>query len=753
MKIKKIICFFLISLFLTSSFSPLASYFASQSPGLSFETLVNGAPGSNAAPGDEIEVIISINNYKDNTEFNEIEGLQINIPIDIGIVTYVPNSGTPTIVRTEGGGFYAGVNFNQRDREVIFVYYSTMPRTSSLRRDSTALFKFKVRINNNVTSMNYAFNVSRFETSDINGNTNVIAVKNGPSVDIKSDSGGVAITKYPTASGVYGSSLSSLGLTGGSANTDGTWSWDEPNAAGIYPSAGNKNAYKAKFTPSGAGLEAVQFSVTPSITKKNIAVSVENKSRRYGEENPALTFTFNNNDLVGSDTINDLGITLSCTADKTSAEGSYTITGTSNSSNYNVSITPGTLTVKNSQSSLVTVSVTVSGGGTASGGGTFNVNDTVNLTAVPNSSYHFDGWYESGVKVSSETSYSFTVTANRTIQARFTYSGTGQSHNGGGSSGGSSSGGSSSGSGASTDPIISNPSVSNDDSVISQISSGNEPTLQTSASTNSVLLTSKGIKAVYESGKRLIITHGNMAMVMSNEFLKSLDAGSIDNIEAEIMLTRLDVGSDVLNVDPMNKALSEYIYEIGINVNGKPVNSFTKPIILYFKLANSKLSDGQKSKLTGVHFLTDGNHVQLGGSVIGDTLQFNVFSADKYGMLITDRLVKIRMTIGKTEYYLDDKVKTTDVAPIIINNRTMVPVRFIAEAFGAEVSWDDKTKTAGILLDSKFIQLQIGKILHGMDVAPVIVNSRTLVPLRYISEQFNASVVWDEKTRSISIVR
>jgi uncharacterized Fe-S center protein len=60
---------------------------------------------------------------------------------------------------------------------------------------------------------------------------------------------------------------------------------------------------------------------------------------------------------------------------------------------------------------------------------------------------------------------------------------------------------------------------------------------------------------------------------------------------------------------------------------------------------------------------------------------------------LTHNDVVIRMTVGSTTFYLNDVSRTMDAAPIIINDRTMLPIRFIAEGFGCDVSWDGATQT------------------------------------------------------------
>jgi hypothetical protein len=60
----------------------------------------------------------------------------------------------------------------------------------------------------------------------------------------------------------------------------------------------------------------------------------------------------------------------------------------------------------------------------------------------------------------------------------------------------------------------------------------------------------------------------------------------------------------------------------------------------------------------------------------------------------------IKLQIGNKIAYVDGNELTLDVPPQIINGRTMVPVRFISEGLGAEVGWDGATKTVTITMDS-----------------------------------------------------
>jgi hypothetical protein len=99
-----------------------------------------------------------------------------------------------------------------------------------------------------------------------------------------------------------------------------------------------------------------------------------------------------------------------------------------------------------------------------------------------------------------------------------------------------------------------------------------------------------------------------------------------------------------------------------------------------------------------------------------------------------------------------------DQPPIIENGRTLVPLRAIFEALGAEVSWEQSTQTVTAVRGDITVTLQIGSnILNKngeqftLDVPAKIVGGRTLVPARAVAESFGAKVEWDSKTRTVTI--
>lgn len=126
-------------------------------------------------------------------------------------------------------------------------------------------------------------------------------------------------------------------------------------------------------------------------------------------------------------------------------------------------------------------------------------------------------------------------------------------------------------------------------------------------------------------------------------------------------------------------------------------------------------------------------------------------------MLITSAAVPA-MADGNINVTLDGKVLSFDVPPQIINERTMVPLRAIFEALGASVDWDQKTQTVTSAKGGTTIKLTIDNntmFVNGagvtLDTPACVVEGRTLVPVRAISEAYNTKVDWDDKTRTVII--
>lgn len=105
-----------------------------------------------------------------------------------------------------------------------------------------------------------------------------------------------------------------------------------------------------------------------------------------------------------------------------------------------------------------------------------------------------------------------------------------------------------------------------------------------------------------------------------------------------------------------------------------------------------------------------------------------------------------------------------DVPPQIIEDRTLVPMRKIFETLGAKVNWIGESNTIIAAKDENVIVMNIGSKTFsvtnvitaetkniGLDVPPQVINDRTLVPIRAVSEALDKNVDWDNNTKTVTI--
>lgn len=110
----------------------------------------------------------------------------------------------------------------------------------------------------------------------------------------------------------------------------------------------------------------------------------------------------------------------------------------------------------------------------------------------------------------------------------------------------------------------------------------------------------------------------------------------------------------------------------------------------------------------------------------------------------------------KVRVQLDGVEIKFDVDPEIINNRTMVPLRAISDAIGATLLWDGEDSSIVLNIDDTVVMLQIDNTKMfkneeaiALDSPPVIVSDRTLVPVRAICEAFDFNVDWNADQRLV----
>lgn len=170
-----------------------------------------------------------------------------------------------------------------------------------------------------------------------------------------------------------------------------------------------------------------------------------------------------------------------------------------------------------------------------------------------------------------------------------------------------------------------------------------------------------------------------------------------------------------------------------------------KSAILEFEVSTSGLKAGEK--IEGSITLTPS--VESGCKTL--SIPFRLTARQKQ--------VLIWLQIGNSTAKIDGKETKLQVPPQVIKGNTMVPLRFIAEAFGCKVDWNSAEKKITITRGSFEMVLWMDKTtakINGQDkvmkAPPTSVKGSTLVPLRFIAEAFGATVNFNSKTQEIDIL-
>lgn len=162
--------------------------------------------------------------------------------------------------------------------------------------------------------------------------------------------------------------------------------------------------------------------------------------------------------------------------------------------------------------------------------------------------------------------------------------------------------------------------------------------------------------------------------------------------------------------------------------------------------------DGWYTKVSGGSKITSSSTVNL---TANQTLYARFSAIQTSGGTITLQIGNSKMTVNGASKSIDEQ----GTVPVIRNDRTLLPVRAVFEAMGGTVGWDSSSRVVTLTKDGKTLYLGIDNTLswdsngkyYTLDSAPIILNNRTMLPIRFVVEYFGGSVSWNGTTKTVTI--
>jgi hypothetical protein len=161
------------------------------------------------------------------------------------------------------------------------------------------------------------------------------------------------------------------------------------------------------------------------------------------------------------------------------------------------------------------------------------------------------------------------------------------------------------------------------------------------------------------------------------------------------------------------------------------------------------------------------DNVLLNGKSLGSISSYtisNITSPQILEVRFRQKKTYIKLQIGNKIMYVNDSPQEIDVPPQIVEGRTYLPIKYIVEPLGGEISWDGNEKKVTITLKDTTIELWIGKNIARVNglytpidsnnpkVVPMIIQGRTMLPVRFVAENLGCDVQWDSTTKTITII-
>ena len=247
-------------------------------------------------------------------------------------------------------------------------------------------------------------------------------------------------------------------------------------------------------------------------------------------------------------------------------------------------------------------------------------------------------------------------------------------------------------------------------------------------------------------GERAFYNCSSITYISLPEGIQTIEDGAFNSCTSMVRVDLPESLTSIGNSSFMNlPQLSAVVIPSNVNSIGKwaffGCSSLTG---IYF--------EGKVPNEIGTYMISDINEnymIFVNTPYAAEWSEKNIFDPEHTYLYNTEDIIPI---------YLNNRRINFDQQPIIKDGRTLVPVRAIFEAMGAVVGWDEETRTVVAERNGIIIKISIDNTVMykndipiTIDVPAVIENSRTLVPARAISEAFGAQVSWDEASRTVNI--
>lgn len=286
-------------------------------------------------------------------------------------------------------------------------------------------------------------------------------------------------------------------------------------------------------------------------------------------------------------------------------------------------------------------------------------------------------------------------------------------------------------------------------------------TLKTVNETKPLLLENNGVQVEFPAGSLLTGQFSNLTA--DGQAQVELGVKEADAADQAEILAKAKLGEST-GLFSIGGKILEFTAEVARKdekgeIIREKVGSFNEPVKVTIDLSGANLSEQDIAELCAVRYEKDeAGHitpVKLGGTYDPITKQFTFYTDtfSYYGVVRAAGLVQISLGINRLTVQVNGKQHYLDVPASLIDNRTMVPLRFVAEALGAQTGWSAADRSVSITQGGQTLKLTVDQPGPGLDVPATIRNGRTLVPLRYVAESLGAHVTWHPAGQRVEIVK